>query len=842
MKNFFSSKLNILLTILLTAVIAVGIVFGISIFKKPVTICADFSEMTESEIVSWVQENEVGDLITIEYEYDEAVPEGKVIYQSTKAGEKLTDTCTIYVSKGIDPNSKYEIVTNENTTLDSLKEDLASYGITNYTVVYDETSDMEGIVLAISPNPVSKVDTITITVGGKDPNKVEEEKTGDKVYIDEIAYLGKSEADFKTALNKLGFENLSKDTNGVYSPKRSEGVIAAYSPDGNQKTDAKITYYLSLGAYTSELAKTDFEGLTSAKANELIKTEKFAMYSYTLETTKTTTTEKTGGTLYDCSVSGTKIACKLASNGTSSTKATISEYGYLGKTETEFKEALTKLGFTSIVKNADGVYSSRTAGVIGAYSPDGEQPIDATITYYLSLGDYTSALAKTDFEGKTLTEANTLIKTDKFSMLGYKLSTTKTTTTEKTENTLYDCSYSSKTISCKLASGSGSTTNTTGTSSTKATISEYGYLGKTEAEFKSALNSLGFTNLVKDPEGVYSSRTAGVIGAYSPDGSQPIDTTITYYLSLGNYTNALAKTDFEGKTSSEANTLIAKNKFKLLGYSLKTTKTSTTEKTNDTLYDCSVSGKVISCKLANNSSSSSSGSSGSSSSTTGYINPTSYAGKSESDFKSALTALGFSNVVKDASGTYSNNYSSGVIAYYDPDGTQNLDTKITYWLSLGAYSSTQAASDFNGKTVSEANTALATKKYSISGISSTVATTETETSSYTAGTLYDCSYSNKKVACKLAKAVTVTTTARLENYDYIAQNYSSTVSVADAETKVRNYLTGQGFTNITITKVSDTLAVGQIAGVSVDGNSSYAAGSYAKTAAIEVKIVETQIS
>ena len=805
MKNFFSSKLNIILTVLLTLVIAAGIVLGVMFFKSPTPVCADFTDMSESEITAWAEENKASDLVTIEYEYDETVPEGQVIYQSTKAGDKLTDTCTVYISKGTDPDTSYNIVINENTTLDSLKEDLNNYGITNYTVVYDESSELtSGIVISVDPNPASKSDIVTIKVAGKDPNasttKEEKEDTSGKVEISETGYLGYTEDQFKSALNKLGFTNLTKDATGVYSPKRDEGVIAAYSPDGMQSTSTKITYYLSLGAYTTELATKDFVGLTSAKAETLIKSAEFSTYSYKLETTKTSTTEKANGTLYDCTVSGTTISCKLAQNGTSSTKATISEYGYLGLTEDEFKTQLTKLGFTNLVKDADGVYSSRKAGVIGAYSPDGEQPIDATIKYYLSLGEYTDALAKTDFVGKTSSEANTLIAKDKFKMLGYKLTTTKTTTTEHTNDTLYDCSVSGKTISCKLASnssGSSSSSSSTGTSSTKATISEYGYLGYSESEFKSALNKLGFTNLTKDADGVYSSRTAGVIGAYSPDGNLPIDTTITYYLSLGPYTTALAKTDFVGKTSSEANTLIAKTKFSMLGYKLSTTKTTTSDYTNDTLYDCSVSGKTISCKLASNSSSSSGSSS---SSSTAYINPSSYAGKSESEFKSALNSLGFTNLSKDSGGAYSS-IAAGNVCYYTPDGTQNKSTTITYYLSLGSYNN---ASEFDGKTPDAANAILATKKYSISGISSTVSTTTVETSSYTAGTLYGCTYANSKVSCYLAKAPTSTSktitlpgVSGLENQIGEIESYDKTVS------KLTDIAKSYGLTNYSFTGKKD---------------------------------------
>lgn len=65
--------------------------------------------------------------------------------------------------------------------------------------------------------------------------------------------------------------------------------------------------------------------------------------------------------------------------------ATIDPYGYLGKSESSFIDSLKNLGFTNVVK-IDSIYSNYPEGTICYYLPDGEQTLDKTIEYKVSIG------------------------------------------------------------------------------------------------------------------------------------------------------------------------------------------------------------------------------------------------------------------------------------------------------------------------------------------------------------------------------------------------------------------------------------------------------------------------
>ena len=65
--------------------------------------------------------------------------------------------------------------------------------------------------------------------------------------------------------------------------------------------------------------------------------------------------------------------------------ATIDPYDYLGKSESSFIDSLKNLGFTNVVK-IDSIYSNYPEGTICYYLPDGEQTLDKTIEYKVSIG------------------------------------------------------------------------------------------------------------------------------------------------------------------------------------------------------------------------------------------------------------------------------------------------------------------------------------------------------------------------------------------------------------------------------------------------------------------------
>ena len=277
------------------------------------------------------------------------------------------------------------------------------------------------------------------------------------------------------------------------------------------------------------------------------------------------------------------------SNGDNKKTATIPG-NLLGMDPEKFLKQLKDLGFSNFVKDEKTYFSvTSKKGMIFSYD-DGTFPLDQKINYAISEGKY--EYTKGDFDDKELTKVNELIKELNARNAHITLKTNSTKTSEHAQGNVYGCTSSfnhpNTTITCSLA-GEGSSSKT-------AKIDEYGYLGKTEKYFVDELTKKGFTNLKKG-DSIYSNNyNEGTICYYLPDGVQKLDTQIVYKLSLGKYSFNAA--DYNGKTVNDANSKISSENSKGAGISLSYSNVETSEQKENTLYDCSISGSKISCKLA----------------------------------------------------------------------------------------------------------------------------------------------------------------------------------------------------------------------------------------------------
>ena len=113
--NFFKSKLNVVLLFILLALLGVGGFFGYKMFIKPDVLAINFSDMSSQEISAWFNDNKLSDKLVIEEDYDDTVAQGRVIYQSVKEGDPIKNKVTVIISKGQDPNSKFDIPADSQT-------------------------------------------------------------------------------------------------------------------------------------------------------------------------------------------------------------------------------------------------------------------------------------------------------------------------------------------------------------------------------------------------------------------------------------------------------------------------------------------------------------------------------------------------------------------------------------------------------------------------------------------------------------------------------------------------------------------------------------------------------
>lgn len=389
--NFFKNKLNIFLTIVLVGLIGAGVVLGLKFFSKPELVAVDFSNMSVTEVQTWIGENNAADFVEFEHEFDEVIEKDKVIYQSIKDGEVITDKILIIISDGPDTSNMIQIPVESLKTIESFDAWVKEHGLTNVTYEYEIDQEKEdGTILSIDPTLVRTDDKVTVKAiqngtidvpdfsymtddeikkWGKDNgvtvsfskeysdlkegafikqsvdagkkvsagatitisiSKGKEKADGKSAEIDETKYLGVKEEDFLKALKDLGFTNVVK-IDEVDSKKYDAGTICYYLPDGVQKLDTKIEYKVVKGA------KEDVK------------------------------------------------------------EVYIDENKYLGMKEEDFLKELKELGFTNLVKIDETTSKKYQAGTICYYLPDGKQKTDTKIEYKIVKGETPTSETKTGY-------------------------------------------------------------------------------------------------------------------------------------------------------------------------------------------------------------------------------------------------------------------------------------------------------------------------------------------------------------------------------------------------------------------------------------------------------------
>lgn len=627
MKNFFENKLNIILTVILVLVLGLAVFLMINItglsFSKSIE-AIDFTGYSQTQVEEWVKENKIKDgVYSYSSEYSDTVEKDYVVYQSVKAGDKITDSLVIVYSNGKDPNGELDMPTlTDSTSEEEIESWLNLNEFNNVTYVYQTDENKAfGTVISITPNKAKKSDAVTVLVSlGKNiedietevPNlstytKVEIERWGARYGIDlkityethdqanedefisqSVAagnkinggdsmivtlssgksdgseatipdtYLGISEADFLANLKELGFNNTSK-SNTTYFAESLEKDTIYYYDDGTFPTSKTINYALCAGKYSFDAS--EYNGQTQSKAQSIADAYKARNARIGGKTLSITFTDGdnsgTSGNVYDCSISGATISCKVyggsnSSNnnsGTSSTTATIPSTGLLGKTESEFVNYIKKLGFTNLAKSSTGYYSTTIAsGSVFSYD-DGTYPIDRTINYALSIGAYSFDASR--YNNKTEDEVRSIVKDESNrNACRSELVVVFTNGNQNNDNAgkTYDCSFSGSTISCKLyTKGSDSNNNNNNNNSSETTASILSsnmiisnYSKSTFDEASSAIKGYfsSFPNLTINA--VSSDKSAGTIVSISVGGntsynagSYPTSTAIVVEISNG---------------------------------------------------------------------------------------------------------------------------------------------------------------------------------------------------------------------------------------------------------------------------------------------------------------------
>ena len=395
MKKFFSNTLNIILTIsLVTVLFIVGFLaynyLDLGFNRK--IIVPDFSNMSEKEVADWAKENKLNEnQYIVTYEYDDEIPEGKLIYQSIKPNEEMTDHLKLIYSKGKDPN--VIIVINFSSMNEEEIKKWANENAVTVNIEYEYSDDvLKGKVIRQNyeeGTKISKDKSINIIISNG--------KVDDAEINVPDSYLGYSEADFVRNIEELGLKT-SKQSKTYKSSKFKTGSIYAYdsTSDGNVfKKGDTVKYWLvdNEATQVEEVVVPDsYLGYTESNFIKAIE----ALGLKVSKQTKTYTSSKyQTGCIYAYDSTSDGITFKkgdsvkywLVDNGDSSqNEEIIVPDSYLGYTESNFIKAIEGLGLKAAKQSQTYKSSKYQTGCIYSYdsTSDGLKfKLGDTVKYWL---------------------------------------------------------------------------------------------------------------------------------------------------------------------------------------------------------------------------------------------------------------------------------------------------------------------------------------------------------------------------------------------------------------------------------------------------------------------------
>ncbi|GEM_PF-5981886 len=465
----------------------------------------DFSDYTIGSIQAWAKSNAIN--LTIDYNVSDSVEKGKVMSQSVLSGKEISAGSSLKIvisdGKGITvPDftkmSKTEI---EKWAKDNSVESLS------FVEEYSNTVE-KGSVISSKPKQ-------GVVISSDYPVKVTVSK-GAKIEV-KTGYEGKSVSELEKYLKSLNETYKAADSNQrYYSDTYAKDTVYAYET-GVKEDNATIKYSLSLGKFT--INADELNGLTSAKANEIINgyKDKKANISIKLNSTETNDSSKIGVT-FGCQLSSNTISCSLGVKEIPQINA--NEYNGISESSAKSKMQTYKSNYNEgSITFAYGDMSNNPSVTYGCLV-SGKNNVSCKL--------YRANIKGSDFDGLSKEEANSKVSNYNSNYNAqYKVSFTSVNTDSYPANKTYGCSISGSSVSCNVAAAI-----------VKAEIMDVGAYAfsagntyeATLASMKSILS--GFTNVTynavestKNVGQIVHITVNGVKDSYD-GGEYPIDTPI----------------------------------------------------------------------------------------------------------------------------------------------------------------------------------------------------------------------------------------------------------------------------------------------------------------------------
>ena len=514
--NFQSKKLTyILISILLVLfLISSGLIYFFFLHDNVTQIKAiDFSNMNETEVMSWLSENKVDEnLYQIDHQYDEDVKLSYVISQSIKKDEYITeeDPLTIVISNGYDPDKVIELIDFTGMSEDEINNWFTTNKFNDVSYEYapsDTVAKDYFIKINIDGTSASRSDLIMVTISAganvegleitmpdlKDYTKTniqawaktnaisvtfaeeasdtieagkvisQSVKAGDKIItgskltvtissgkgVNITSQVGKTQKEAQSWATNNGLKTIIKE---YYNAKASGIVIGQTPSSGTLKANGTITFEVSVGNVPIQ----DYTGKTKASFVEYINginslyNNSAKIIVHFPDGSKDSQTIKSI-TINNKVISGTHM-CVPQTNVYVALNPieTVNVTDFKGKSEDELKKFLQNNSL-NIGTRSTQYNDSVSAGYIIS-NDKGEKEKGSAISYVVSLGPYTFNYGNMIEAGQSY---NTLYKAGEEAMkYGWKIEKTDVESTTYNAGIITEkCTVNGKKISCKVSKG-----------------------------------------------------------------------------------------------------------------------------------------------------------------------------------------------------------------------------------------------------------------------------------------------------------------------------------------------------------------------------------------------------
>lgn len=439
MNNFFQNKTNIFLSIMLVIILGAAGFLAYGYFSPESIKAIDYSQLTKGEIEEWFSEKEMIDALNVEYEYSDDVALDKVIYQSIKEGDEITDKITIVLSKGMDLEKEVEFIEiDEDLDVDEALKWLKDNGFNDVSVEYALSKDYpKGIVLKANVSGLVKRSMpIILTVSaGEDTDSV-------IVEVPNFKNMTKNEVSAWASANAIGVKFAYEMSASIAKDK----VISQSIEAGKTiKASETLTVTISQGKGVTMIS---FSGKNKSYVSDWCRTSDISV-SFTEEYSDTIDS----GYVVSQSISSGKVvpagtSLKVVISKGAQEKVDVPASGILGISEAEFLKKAADWGLNPVKSSTSYFSTTLKAGTIYSYD-DGLIPVGSDINYALSCGSFN--FDKNEFNGKKKSTVESLVKDYNARNAHLTISFTEVPNNSETLNRTYGCEINGTAIACKIA-------------------------------------------------------------------------------------------------------------------------------------------------------------------------------------------------------------------------------------------------------------------------------------------------------------------------------------------------------------------------------------------------------